>query len=155
MMLPKYATLLLQILHRGPDRPDRATLAALEPADWDALIQEAIRVRLAFPLRDYLKANPCLGARVPAAALQLLDDTLRQTLNSNFCRQGQLQDLLSACAAAGIPLMLMKGLWLVEICQSWCLHKSLRQGRRRDRRSRRGHAAPSGGGRCAGHAGAR
>ena len=42
-----------------------------------------------------------------------------------------------------------------EICQSWCLHKSLRQGRRRDRRSRRGHAAPSGGGRCAGHAGAR
>ncbi len=115
MMPTKFAELLLQILHRDPDRPDRAILAALGPADWDALIQEAIRVRLAFPLRDYLKANPCLGARVPAAALQRLDDTLRQTLNSNFCRQGQLQDLLSACAAAGIPLILMKGLWLVEI----------------------------------------
>ncbi len=43
----------------------------------------------------------------------------------------------------------------IEIYQTWCLHKSLRQGRRRDRRSRRGHAVPSGGGRCAGHAGAR
>nr|WP_269752157.1 transposase [Thiocapsa bogorovii] len=45
--------------------------------------------------------------------------------------------------------------WKIEIDQTWCLHKSLRQGRRRDRRSRRGDAAPSGGGRCAGHAGAR
>ena len=45
--------------------------------------------------------------------------------------------------------------WGIEICQSWCLHKSLRQGRRRDRRSRRGHAAPSGGVHCAGHAGVR
>ncbi len=57
------------------------------------------------------------------------------------------------------PSVWFKGLyhlrWGAEICQSWCLHKSLRQGRRRDRRSRRGHAAPSGGGRCAGHAGAR
>lgn len=45
--------------------------------------------------------------------------------------------------------------WVAEIYQTWCLHKSLRQGRRWDRRSRRGHAVPSGGGRCAGHAGAR
>ena len=45
--------------------------------------------------------------------------------------------------------------WQIEIYQTWCLHKSLRQSRRKDRRSRRGHDAPSGGGRYAGHAGAR
>jgi hypothetical protein len=45
--------------------------------------------------------------------------------------------------------------WKIEIYQTWCLHKSLRRGRRRDRRSRRGHAAPSGGVHCAGHAGVR
>ncbi|WP_213457758.1 IS4 family transposase [Thiocapsa sp.] len=45
--------------------------------------------------------------------------------------------------------------WQIEIDQTWCLHKSLRRGRPRDRRSRCGHAVPSGGGRCAGHAGAR
>ncbi len=45
--------------------------------------------------------------------------------------------------------------WKIEIYQTWCLHKSLRQSRRKDRRSRRGHDAPSGGGRYAGHAGAR
>ena len=45
--------------------------------------------------------------------------------------------------------------WKVEIYQTWCLHKSLRQGSTGNRRSRRGHAAPNGGGRGAGHAGAR
>lgn len=43
----------------------------------------------------------------------------------------------------------------LEIYQAWCLHKSVRQGRRWDRRSRCGHAVPSGVGRGAGRAGAR
>lgn len=114
MMLAKFPNLLLQILHRDPARPDPVTLATFTPEEWDELIAEASRYRLAFQLRDYLKANPDLAERVPAASLQGLDDTIRETLNYNFCKQMQLEEMLSACAAAGIPLLVMKGLWLVE-----------------------------------------
>ena len=115
MMLNKYAEFLLQILHRDPARPDPGTLALFTPEEWDALIEEASRYRLDFQLREYLQAHPDLDARVPAAGLQRLDDRLRKTKTYNFCKQIQLEEMLSACATAGIPCLVMKGLWLVEI----------------------------------------
>lgn len=114
MMPMKFAALLLQILHQDPARPDPGILASFTPEEWDELIAEAGRYRLAFQLCDYLKAHPDLAERVPAAGLQCLDDTIRGTLNYNFCKQMQLEEMLSACAAAGIPCLVMKGLWLVE-----------------------------------------
>lgn len=114
MMPTKFAALLLQILHQDPARPDPGILAGFTPEEWAELIAEASRYRLAFQLRDYLKAHPDLAERVPAAGLQGLDDTIRETMNHNFCKQMQLEEMLSACAAAGIPCLVMKGLWLVE-----------------------------------------
>ena len=63
MMLPKYATLLLQILHRDPARPDPGILVSFTPAEWDDLIAEASRYRLAFQLRDVTTQVPrrCLA----------------------------------------------------------------------------------------------
>ena len=113
-MLSKYPSLLIQILHRDPARPDPGILAGFTPEEWAELIAQASRYRLAFQLRDYLKAHPDLVERVPAAGLQSLDDSIRETMNHNFCKQMQLEEMLSACAAAGIPLLVMKGLWLVE-----------------------------------------
>ncbi len=114
-MLSKYPELLLQILHRDPARPDPDTLSLFTPEEWEALIEEASRYRLDFQLRAYLQAHPGLSARVPAAGLQRLDDTLRGTRNYNFFKHMQLEAMLSACATAGIPCLVMKGLWLVEI----------------------------------------
>ncbi len=76
--------LLLQILHQDPARPDPGILAGFTPEEWAELIAEASRYRLAFQLRDYLKAHPDLVERVPAAGLQGLDDTIRETMNPKF-----------------------------------------------------------------------
>lgn len=114
-MLSRYAELLLQILHRDPARPDPETLALFTPAEWEDLIEEAGRLRLDFQLRKYLQAYPDIAARVPAQGLQRLGDRLRLTKTYNFCKQLQLEEMLSACTTAGIPCLVMKGLWLVEI----------------------------------------
>lgn len=110
-----YAGLLLGILHKDPARPAPGVLMALTPEEWGALTQEAIRYRLAFEVSAYLKNHARVHAQVPEVNLQRLNASVRQILMHNMARQVQLRNLLIACATAGIPVMLMKGLWLVEI----------------------------------------
>ncbi|WP_295450117.1 nucleotidyltransferase family protein [uncultured Thiodictyon sp.] len=109
-----FADLLLQILHSNPSLPAPDRLAALGPSDWTTLTRQAIRDRLAFQLSEYLKTNQGLRARVPAADLQRLNDRVRSTLLYNLRRQIQLRTMCLACESAGIPFLLLKGLWLVE-----------------------------------------
>lgn len=109
-----FAETLLLLLHPAADRSDQAQLSTLSPSDWEALIREAIRYRLAFPLSTYLKENPAVRASVPAPELERLNANLRFTQLYNLRNQGYLRRMLDACAEADIPFLLMKGLWLVE-----------------------------------------
>ncbi|WP_281269167.1 IS4 family transposase [Thiocapsa rosea] len=107
-----------------------------------------------------IELTPCDEARRQCQAFGLPTEALRLRLIRVHLKSGEEEFLITSLLdEEAFPTPLFKHLyhlrWGIEIDQTWCLHKSLRQGRRRDRRSRRGHAAPSGGGRCAGHAGAR
>ena len=113
-MLPCSTDLLLQFLHCDPALPDPAALAALGPADWDALTGKAIDVRIAFQVSERIKADPRRQAYAPRHCLDRLNDTARATLVRNLRQQGHLRAMLSALQAADIPVLLLKGLWLAE-----------------------------------------
>jgi hypothetical protein len=112
--MPRFAQLLLQILHIDPSLPDPKRLEALGASEWEEFTTEAIRYRLAYQVSEYLKAQETLLTKVPKSCMDRLSRTVRFTLMHNLQRQAQLRQMQIACEAEGIPFLLMKGLWIVE-----------------------------------------
>lgn len=115
LKLPTHTGMLLNLLHAGSAAQNCLPMRALSPADWEVLIRAAIDYRLAYRFRQALEADVALKADVPEALWGLLDGALRQNREINIRRILQLRHLATACDAEGIPFLLMKGLWLVEV----------------------------------------
>ena len=113
-MLTPFAGLLLQMLHEHPTPATTARLAALSADDWHSVTRYAIQYRLAFQFNVYLNSNERLRARVSEWDLRRLNNAVWLTLIQNLRRQGHLRKMHAACESAGIPFLLMKGLWLAE-----------------------------------------
>ena len=79
------------------------------------MIDEAIHFRLAYQTHQFLTADPERLALVPEIARHRLSESIRSTLMHNLRQQRQLQNMLMACEAAGLPVILVKGLWLTHI----------------------------------------
>lgn len=109
-----FAFLLLQCLHDNPQLPDPANLAAFGSDAWRAFTTAAIHYRMAFQVHERLLALPARCNLVPAACLEQFKFHIRQTLLHNLGQQARLYKILKSCHAAGIPVILNKGLWLVE-----------------------------------------
>ena len=113
-MLDRYQQLLLEILHIDPARPDRGQFTDFQQADWEALTSAAIRYRLAFQVSAYLTGDPELAQLFPINCHQRLKKRVQAQLQRNFEQYRRLWTVLKACAEAGLPIVLFKGLWLVE-----------------------------------------
>lgn len=114
-MPPRFNELILEILHADASRPTIDTLRRLSPSDWQTMIDEAIHFRLAYQTHQFLTADPERLALVPETARHRLSESIRSTLMHNLRQQRQLQNMLMACEAAGLPVILVKGLWLTHI----------------------------------------
>ncbi|MCQ8105042.1 nucleotidyltransferase family protein [Methylomonas sp. SURF-2] len=114
-MNPRFRQLLLDILHVDPNRPTLDQLTSLSPADWRNLVDEAIHFRLAHQLQHHLLADTRAGALPPADCLTRLAEAVRSVLVHNLGQQHQLHKMLAACRDAGLPVLLLKGLWLTEV----------------------------------------
>lgn len=113
-MPPKFVKLLLEVLHCDPALPGVEMLTQLTSNDWDRFISEAIEYRVAFQVNEYLHADPLRLQFVPQACLSRLADSINLTVVGNLRQQANLNKLLSACQVIDLPVILMKGLWLVE-----------------------------------------
>ena len=114
-MNPFFSALLLQILHSDPDLPKLDSLAALTPEHWQELTATAIRYRAGFQMLECVRDDPRRQALVPQACLEQLVNHVRSTLMRNLGQQAHLRKMLVACQAEGIPVILLKGLWLGEV----------------------------------------
>jgi hypothetical protein len=113
--MPKSSELLLQSIHcKASDRPTPAAFSDFSAADWAAFTQAAIQYRFGFQVNAYLRADEARLALVPEPCLEQLKDSIRSTTVINFVQQHRLRQMLVACKERGIPVMLIKGLWLVE-----------------------------------------
>lgn len=112
---PLFTDLLLQILHSDPDLPRLGSLVALSPGQWQELTAMAIRYRAGFQMLEWVRTRPQRLALVPQVCLDQLASHVRGTLLRNLGQQAHLRKMLVACQAEGIPVMLLKGLWLGEV----------------------------------------
>jgi len=107
--------LILQTLSQDNRQPDISAFAALKQAGWAAFTHEAIRLRMAHSVDAGLRRHPELMNIVPEQCQAQLKHVQRRTLLINLHRQARLRQMLDALAAEGIPCLLMKGLWIVEM----------------------------------------
>lgn len=114
-MPSRFSDLLLQVLHQDQDLPEAKGLADMPESDWHAFVAEAIQYRLAFQLLEYLGGHPDREALAPPETVSILRHHVRATMMQNLRQQGRLRQMLAACHAEGIEVMLLKGLWLSEV----------------------------------------
>lgn len=108
-------TLLLQSLHCAPSADTEARFSQLTEPQWSDLTREAIRLRLPYALDQFLQQHPDVASRMPENCRKRLKNRQRKTLLLNLQRQAQLRKMVDALDAEGIPYLLMKGLWVVEV----------------------------------------
>ena len=106
--------ILLEVLHVNPRLPDPAVLGALSDEEWRILTDQAIRLRVAFQLSECVNADPRRRTLIPDACLDRLSQAVRTTLMRNMRQIMHLREMAGACAAAGVPVILLKGLWLTD-----------------------------------------
>ena len=113
-MITRYQQLLREVLHIDPARPAQSDFARFSPDDWDAFISAAIRHRLSCQVSEYLSSNPGIRELVPVDGRARLDRAVRSQLQHNFSQYQRVRTILQACEQAQIPILLFKGLWLVD-----------------------------------------
>ena len=114
-MTPQFNELLLEILHTDPSRPTLCSLKRLSPQDWQSFVDETIHFRLAYQIQRFLHAEAERFELLPETAARRLSECVRGTVMHNLRQQRQLHRLLAACQSAGLPVLLVKGLWLTHI----------------------------------------
>lgn len=113
-MITRNQELLLEVLHIDPAKPAQSEFAHFSPSDWDAFISAAIRHRLSCQIIEYLSSNPSIRDLVPDDGRARLDRKVRSQLQHNFSQYQRTRTILQACDQARIPVILFKGLWLVD-----------------------------------------
>ena len=105
--------LLLACLHQESNRPDEATIDALDEAGWDRVgaLAAGQRVR---PLLYQRLTQHDLKTRVPERVWQALERTSRQTAARNLRVDVELAALARTLAADDIPLIVLKGAYLTQ-----------------------------------------
>ncbi len=114
-MTLQFKDLLLEILHADPSRPTLCSLKLLSANDWRAFVDEAIHFRLAHQIQQFLQAEPERLQLIPKAEADRLSESVRATVMHNLRQQRRLHKMLTACQAAGLPVLLVKGLWLAHV----------------------------------------
>jgi hypothetical protein len=76
---------------------------------------------MAFQLSECINADPRRRAVIPDLCAQRLNEAVRASLMRNMKQMMHLRELAGACAAAGVPFILLKGLWLTQ-----CVYRDLR-----------------------------
>ena len=113
-MMPRFMKFLLEVLHCDPVQPSLESLTLLTSTDWNQFITESIEYRVAFQVHEYLSSDLLRLELVPQGCLDRLTESINMTVVSNLRQQANLNKLLSSCQAINLPVMLLKGLWLVE-----------------------------------------
>lgn len=96
------------------DEPvEAARFAALTADEWRALVELAAIQRVR-PLLWHRFKQKALVGNLPQEVAQILQDALQQNTMRNLARYGELRTLLTALNNEGIPLLLLKGIYLAD-----------------------------------------
>jgi hypothetical protein len=106
-------SLLLECLHLDPARPDRKALETLSPADWDQLVALAAQTAVSYQLYERV-LQPRLRSVVPAEPLARLRAAVHEQTVRVIRLQATLVEILKACAAVDLPVIVLKGMHLAH-----------------------------------------
>ncbi|HPE72324.1 MAG: nucleotidyltransferase family protein [Candidatus Competibacteraceae bacterium] len=109
----KIRATLLDCLHRDESRLDPAALSVLTDEGWTALIEMATRHGVAPLLYQRLKTPNLVGC-ISHEVLDRLRGVYLNTAACNVRLYEELRPLLLALRAAGIPVIVLKGVYLAE-----------------------------------------
>lgn len=113
-MIDRYQNLILEILHKDPAKPDQSHFFEFQPEEWEDFITTSIRYRVANQLNEFLAYNSDIQVLVPYELMQKLKNNVQYQLYYNFSQYKRLRRILHACEKMSLPVILFKGLWLVE-----------------------------------------
>lgn len=112
--MTRFADILLEAISVDTNPPALEDPSNLTRDDWDELISDAIKYRLAYQLSEYLKSDPGRCYLAPRDSLVRLNNSVRWTTLYNLRQQFFLRRVLLACQEAEVQVILLKGLWLIE-----------------------------------------
>ncbi|MCX5786320.1 MAG: nucleotidyltransferase family protein [Elusimicrobia bacterium] len=112
-MEQKYCRLLIDCLKNDKTGLDVARLSSLSTEHWQAFLALAKTQRV-MPLLWHRLRQKGLERAVPAAAAKAFREAARRNTLHNLRYYGELRLLLSAMKREGMPLILLKGIYLAE-----------------------------------------
>jgi hypothetical protein len=110
--------LLIDCLKRGGSNVDAVRLSGLSQERWQVFLYLAKTQRV-LPLLWHRLRQKGLEQAVPVAAAETFKDALRQNTLHNLRFYGELRRLLSLLKPDGIPLILLKGIFLADGTATW------------------------------------
>ena len=105
--------LLIDCLEKNESEFDATLLSSLSPEHWRALLNLATVQRVR-PLLWHRLRQKGLDKAVPMAVAEALREAFRRNTLHNLRYYGELRLLLSALKPEGIPLILLKGIFLAD-----------------------------------------
>jgi hypothetical protein len=105
--------LLVDCLKKSGANVDATRLSYLSQESWHNLLSLARTQRVLSLLWHRLRQNG-LDDFVPAAAAETFKEAFRQNTLHNLCFYGELRQMLSVLKLEGIPLILLKGIFLAD-----------------------------------------
>ena len=109
----KLCRLLVDCLKRDASAIDAAWLSDLSPECWQAFLALAATQRV-MPLLWHRLRQKGLDAAVPVETAEAFRNASRRNTLHNLRFYGELRRLLSALKPEGIPLILLKGIFLAD-----------------------------------------
>jgi len=113
MAEPELCRLLIDCLKRDGPAVEAARLSNLTQEDWQAFLALAAAQRVRSLLRHRLRQKG-LSDAVPGKAAEALRNASRRNTVNNLRLYGELRLLLSGLKHEGIPLILLKGIYLAD-----------------------------------------
>lgn len=83
------------------------------PLRWDRLLPQARRAGVLPLLSHHLRQDPAIRALAPARVRLALEEVRYQTVGRNLCLFQALQEVLHGFASRGIPVIPLKGAYLI------------------------------------------
>ena len=105
--------LLIDCLRKGESEFDAARLSSLSPERWQVLLTLATTQRVR-PLLWHRLRQKGMDKAVPMAAAEALQEASHRNTLHNLLFYGELRLLLSVLKPEGIPLILLKGIFLAD-----------------------------------------
>jgi hypothetical protein len=112
-IMPEISQLLIDCLKKDGPKVEPSMLSGLSPEQWHSLISLAAKQRVSSLFWNRLREKDLDGA-VPIKAAEHLRDAFRRNTMRNLRFYGELRRLLSALKREGIPLILLKGIYMAD-----------------------------------------